>query len=152
MGDLAATKKRKRNGVDAVADAAAATKKSKKVKAPPPKEVEESEEESEDEDENEEEVEEDDEDGSEGADNSQDEDGSEASDDEQGSDLRADRVLPADATPLVPLASDSQTFDELKLSDKTMKAIGEMGFTKMTTIQRSVCFAISIAVNPDCIL
>ncbi|GJN85540.1 ATP-dependent RNA helicase [Purpureocillium lilacinum] len=137
MGDLAATKKRKRNGVDAVADAAAATKKSKKVKAPPPKEVEESEEESEDEDENEEEVEEDDEDGSEGADNSQDEDGSEASDEEQGSDLRADRVLPADATPLVPLASDSQTFDELKLSDKTMKAIGEMGFTKMTTIQRS---------------
>ncbi|PWI66918.1 hypothetical protein PCL_04424 [Purpureocillium lilacinum] len=137
MGDLAATKKRKRNGVDAVADAAAATTKSKKVKAPPPKEVEESEEESEDEDENEEEVEEDDEDGSEGADNSQDEDGSEASDEEQGSDLRADRVLPADATPLVPLASDSQTFDELKLSDKTMKAIGEMGFTKMTTIQRS---------------
>ncbi|GJN75678.1 ATP-dependent RNA helicase [Purpureocillium lilacinum] len=137
MGDLAATKKRKRNGVDAVADAAAATKKSKKVKAPPPKEVEESEEESEDEDENEEEVEGDDEDGSEGADNSQDEDGSEASDEEQGSDLRADRVLPADATPLVPLASDSQTFDELKLSDKTMKAIGEMGFTKMTTIQRS---------------
>jgi len=151
MGDLAATKKRKRNGVDAVADAAAATKKSKKVKAPPPKEVEESEEESEDEDEVEE-VEEDAEDGSEAADNSQDEDGSEASDEEQGSDLRADRVLPADATPLVPLASDSQTFDELKLSDKTMKAIGEMGFTKMTTIQRSVCFAISIAVNPDCIL
>ncbi|KAL3957112.1 hypothetical protein ACCO45_007690 [Purpureocillium lilacinum] len=136
MGDLAATKKRKRNGVDAVADAAAATKKSKKVKAPPPKEVEESEEESEDEDEVEE-VEEDAEDGSEAADNSQDEDGSEASDEEQGSDLRADRVLPADATPLVPLASDSQTFDELKLSDKTMKAIGEMGFTKMTTIQRS---------------
>lgn len=151
MGDLAATKKRKRNGVDAVADAAAATKKSKKVKAPPPKEVEESEEESEDEDEVEE-VEEDAEDGSEAADNSQDEDGSEASDEEQGSDLRADRVLPADATPLVPPASDSQTFDELKLSDKTMKAIGEMGFTKMTTIQRSVCFAISIAVNPDCIL
>ncbi|KAF7533127.1 hypothetical protein G7054_g7376 [Neopestalotiopsis clavispora] len=32
--------------------------------------------------------------------------------------------------------SNANTFDELKLSERTMKAITEMGFTKMTEIQR----------------
>ncbi|UNI18497.1 RNA helicase [Purpureocillium takamizusanense] len=139
MGDLAATKKRKRNGVDAAADAAAAaTKKSKKLKAPPSKKPEPEEEPEDEEEEEDEDEEEEEDDSAEAADSSKDdEDGSEASDEEEGSDLKNDGVVPAVATPLVPLPNDSQTFDELKLSDKTMKAIGEMGFTKMTTIQRS---------------
>lgn len=39
-------------------------------------------------------------------------------------------LLPADISP------NAQDFSELKLSDRTMQAIGEMGFTKMTEIQR----------------
>ncbi|PHH86551.1 hypothetical protein CDD83_10060 [Cordyceps sp. RAO-2017] len=48
-------------------------------------------------------------------------------------------ALPAsDGGPLLPSAApDSQTFEELKLSDKTLTAIKEMGFSKMTSIQRS---------------
>ncbi|KAL2192514.1 P-loop containing nucleoside triphosphate hydrolase protein [Corynascus similis CBS 632.67] len=34
------------------------------------------------------------------------------------------------------VSTDAQAFSELNLSEKTMKAIGEMGFTKMTEIQR----------------
>jgi ATP-dependent RNA helicase DDX18/HAS1 len=34
------------------------------------------------------------------------------------------------------VSTNAQAFSELNLSDKTMKAIGEMGFTKMTEIQR----------------
>ncbi|CAM1509345.1 Fc.00g030840.m01.CDS01 [Cosmosporella sp. VM-42] len=38
---------------------------------------------------------------------------------------------------LPPVAGvEAQSFEELNLSDKTMKAINEMGFTKMTEIQR----------------
>ncbi|GAB1312598.1 ATP-dependent RNA helicase [Madurella fahalii] len=35
-----------------------------------------------------------------------------------------------------PISTDAQAFSELNLSEKTMKAIAEMGFTKMTEIQR----------------
>ncbi|KXX81974.1 ATP-dependent RNA helicase HAS1 [Madurella mycetomatis] len=35
-----------------------------------------------------------------------------------------------------PVSTDAQAFSELNLSEKTMKAIAEMGFTKMTEIQR----------------
>lgn len=34
------------------------------------------------------------------------------------------------------VSTDAQAFSELSLSDKTMKSINEMGFTKMTEIQR----------------
>lgn len=39
---------------------------------------------------------------------------------------------------ILPGAADSQAFEHLNLSEKTMKAIKEMGFTKMTDIQRRV--------------
>ncbi|KAL2019769.1 hypothetical protein VTK56DRAFT_9213 [Thermocarpiscus australiensis] len=35
-----------------------------------------------------------------------------------------------------PVSTNAQTFSELNLSEKTMKAISDMGFTKMTEIQR----------------
>jgi len=41
-----------------------------------------------------------------------------------------DSLLPPD------ISTTAQDFSELKLSEKTMQAIGEMGFTKMTEIQR----------------
>ncbi|KAK3906145.1 ATP-dependent RNA helicase HAS1 [Staphylotrichum tortipilum] len=48
-----------------------------------------------------------------------------------------DHVLKGDGSLLPPsVTTDAQAFSELNLSDKTMKAIGEMGFTKMTEIQR----------------
>ncbi|KAK5653460.1 hypothetical protein OQA88_8946 [Cercophora sp. LCS_1] len=45
---------------------------------------------------------------------------------------------PAHIGSLLPpdIATNAQDFTELKLSDRTMKAIEEMGFTKMTEIQR----------------
>jgi len=55
----------------------------------------------------------------------------------------ADKADAADDTPahidsLLPpsIATDATDFAQLSLSDKSMKAIGEMGFTKMTEIQR----------------
>ncbi len=55
---------------------------------------------------------------------------------QSGSD-ELDSVLKGDGTLLPPsLSTDAQAFSELNLSEKTMKAIGEMGFTKMTEIQR----------------
>jgi ATP-dependent RNA helicase DDX18/HAS1 len=48
-----------------------------------------------------------------------------------------DGILKGDGSLLPPSVSTSaQAFSELNLSEKTMKAIGEMGFTKMTEIQR----------------
>ncbi|KAK4120337.1 DEAD-domain-containing protein [Parathielavia appendiculata] len=46
--------------------------------------------------------------------------------------------LPTDNGSLLapPLSTGAQSFSELNLSEKTMKAIEEMGFTKMTEIQR----------------
>ncbi|TWU70628.1 ATP-dependent RNA helicase [Metarhizium rileyi] len=127
-------KKRKRNGAAAVTDATTLSKKSKKaVKLPPPKQ------------EPEEDVEE-----------SQEDDIMKEGDEEQqaeqsGDDAEQDtdtEVVPADiddtvgdlptnGTHILPPTADSETFDQLKLSDKTMNAITEMGFTKMTAIQRA---------------
>jgi len=46
-------------------------------------------------------------------------------------------VAKGDGSLLGPsVSTDAQAFSELNLSEKTMKAIGEMGFTKMTEIQR----------------
>lgn len=48
-----------------------------------------------------------------------------------------DGILKNDGNLLPPsVTTNAQDFSELGLSEKTMKAIGEMGFTKMTEIQR----------------
>lgn len=45
--------------------------------------------------------------------------------------------LPTDSASVLPtMSNEPQKFSDLKLSDKTMQAIGEMGFTNMTEIQR----------------
>ncbi|KAL7812027.1 P-loop containing nucleoside triphosphate hydrolase protein [Trichoderma gracile] len=127
--------KRKRKQGDAAADG---TKKSKKLKNPPPAEVE-PEEEDEVEEEEDAEVEAENE-GSDDNDNDN-EDGQS----EGGSDLEDQAVtrngdgdvIPTQSAPIVSTMADSQKFEDLKLSEKTMKAIQEMGFTKMTNIQRS---------------
>ncbi|KAK1253193.1 hypothetical protein MKX07_001270 [Trichoderma sp. CBMAI-0711] len=131
--------KRKRKQGDAAADG---TKKSKKLKNPPPAEVE-PEEEDEVEEEEGAEVEAENE-GSDDNDNDNDNDNEDAKS-EGGSDLEdqaATRngdgdVIPTQSAPIVSTMADSQKFEDLKLSEKTMKAIQEMGFTKMTNIQRS---------------
>ena len=47
--------------------------------------------------------------------------------------------VPIGTGPLLPPTTHSELFRDLNLSEKTMKAIEEVGFTKMTQIQRSVC-------------
>ncbi|KAK8149574.1 ATP-dependent RNA helicase [Beauveria asiatica] len=125
-------KKRKRREVEDAAPAKTngadrISKKTKKAKKPAPEE---------------EEVEDDDE--FEGFDEEQEDvkdDEEEASSEEQAEEDEDDKAngtdLPTDTAPILPMAADAQSFDELKLSEKTMKAIKEMGFTKMTSIQKS---------------
>ncbi|KAK0758898.1 hypothetical protein N5P37_008384 [Trichoderma harzianum] len=128
-------KKRKRNKVEAAADA---TKKSKKSKNPPPPVEPEVEDEVAEEEEEEEEEEE-------AVSNEENENSNEDRESDAGSDL-ADKpaardadgdVIPNNSAPILSTLADSQKFEDLKLSEKTMKAIQEMGFTKMTSIQRS---------------
>ncbi|KAL6879262.1 P-loop containing nucleoside triphosphate hydrolase protein [Trichoderma novae-zelandiae] len=135
--------KRKRKQADAAADG---TKKSKKSKNPSPPRAEPEEEE--DEVEEEEEAQAEAEATNEGSDDDDDDDDDNANEDGQsegGSDLE-DRavardadgdVIPTQSAPIVSTMADSQKFEDLKLSEKTMKAIQDMGFTKMTSIQRS---------------
>lgn len=112
----------KTNGVDRI------SKKTKKTKKPAPEE------------------EEDDEDDFEGFEEEQEaeevETGSEEVEEEQAVASEDEETngadLPTDNAPILPMAADAQSFDELKLSEKTMTAIKEMGFTKMTSIQKSV--------------
>ncbi|OAQ65144.1 ATP-dependent RNA helicase DDX18 [Pochonia chlamydosporia 170] len=133
MGDGVA-KKRKRNGVEAVVDASAKPIKSKKAKNPPPEiEPEENDEDQVDDDMSDEEEEQSAEEGPEigsDAEDAEDGDGDDAADDTVGE-------LPTDGAPILPPTAESELFDQLKLSEKTMKAITEMGFTKMTAIQRT---------------
>ncbi|PNP57057.1 hypothetical protein THARTR1_02899 [Trichoderma harzianum] len=127
-------KKRKRNKAEAAADT---TKKSKKLKNPPlPVEPEVEDEVAEEEEEEEEE---------EAVSNEDNENNNEDGESDAGSDL-ADKptardadgdVIPNNSAPILSTLADSQKFEDLKLSEKTMKAIQEMGFTKMTSIQRS---------------
>ncbi|KAJ4286572.1 ATP-dependent RNA helicase [Collariella sp. IMI 366227] len=57
--------------------------------------------------------------------------------DNQNESAELDNISRDDGSLLPPsVATDAQAFSELNLSDKTMKAIEEMGFTKMTEIQR----------------
>lgn len=115
-------------------------KKSKKVKRVEPEEpVEES---SEDEVEEEDEEEEDNASGDEEGDDAAEE--SEDAEDENETDEVAAKVTANGDNPLedgsltLPpgVESNASNFDELKLSERTMKAIKEMGFTSMTEIQR----------------
>ncbi|KHN94955.1 ATP-dependent RNA helicase HAS1 [Metarhizium album ARSEF 1941] len=129
-------KKRKRNGAEGVANATAPPKKSK-VKSPLPKiEPEEDESDSPDNvrvskgEEKEQHSENSSDDAEEGPD-------TENAQEEEVEDDDSVGHLPTDGAPMLPPAADSETFDQLKLSEKTMKAIAEMGFTKMTAIQRA---------------
>ncbi|KKP04799.1 ATP-dependent RNA helicase HAS1 [Trichoderma harzianum] len=128
-------KKRKRNKVEAAADA---TKKSKKSKNPPPPvepEVEDEVAEEEEEEEEEEEAVSNEENGNDNEDGESDA-GSDLADKPAARDADGD-VIPNNSAPILSTLADSQKFEDLKLSEKTMKAIQEMGFTKMTSIQRS---------------
>lgn len=127
-------KKRKRNKVEAAADV---TKKSKKSKNPPPPvEPEVEDEVAEEEEEEEEEEAEVEENGNNNEDGESDA-GSDLADKPAARDADGD-VIPNNSAPILSTLADSQKFEDLKLSEKTMKAIQEMGFTKMTSIQRSV--------------
>ncbi|KAM0523019.1 hypothetical protein ACHAPE_001510 [Trichoderma viride] len=135
MAGATLNNKRKRNQTDAAADS---SKKSKKLKNPPPAEPKEDEEASEEEEDSRYEdavsnleQENDNEDGE--------------SDAGEGSDLEDNAVarnadgdvIPADSAPILSTLAESDKFEDLKLTEKTMRAIQEMGFTKMTSIQRS---------------
>ncbi|CAI6096828.1 unnamed protein product [Clonostachys chloroleuca] len=137
MGAATLNKKRKLKDAE---EAVAAPKKTKKSKVPPPV-VEPSSDEEEDEDE--EDVLSDDEDEPEENDEEEDgseEDGDEEKDEEDDGDDKDEadgEDLAQDNAPLLPPSTDSELFEDMNLSEKTMKAIKEMGFTKMTSIQRS---------------
>lgn len=129
-------KKRKRTGADAVAEEKAARRNSK-ISDPAP--AEESDEEEEVDVEEAEAVESgtgSDADAVEKTDGDNTVSGDEAAEDDQDGD---NPTLPAASAPILPPATNSESFDELNLSERSMKAITEMGFTKMTAIQRSVC-------------
>ncbi|KAL7791385.1 P-loop containing nucleoside triphosphate hydrolase protein [Trichoderma ceciliae] len=141
MDAAALNKKRKRKQADAAVDG---SEKSKKLKNPPPPpkvEPEEEDEVAEQEEEGEEEEEE--AVFNEGGDETEDVD--EDAESDGGSDLDGKAVardadgdvIPTDSAPILSTLADSQKFEDLKLSEKTMKAIQEMGFTNMTSIQRS---------------
>jgi ATP-dependent RNA helicase DDX18/HAS1 len=68
--------------------------------------------------------------------NSDEDDSAEGKTEQDGA-AELDGLLQGDGSLLGPsVSTDAQAFSELNLSEKTMKAIGEMGFTKMTEIQR----------------
>ncbi|KAJ3521636.1 hypothetical protein NM208_g13201 [Fusarium decemcellulare] len=138
--DFAGSKKRKfkdANGVKVSNGKRAAPsvpQKSKKVKRAAPEPRDEPEIESSSDEEDEDDVKDDEEESDEA-----DEDG----DEEEGEDTNDDKAedstdLPDGGKLTLPPVSgaEAQSFEELSLSDKTMKAINEMGFTKMTEIQR----------------
>ena len=144
MGSTTVHKKRKLRDSENGTDAVAATKKSKKSKDPaPPVET------SSDNDE-------DDAVSADGGMDASDEDidameedaeESEGGDLKDGDDKDAVDNLAENAAPLLPPTTTSDRFDEMNLSDKTMRAINEMGFTKMTSIQKSVSRTRSISCS-----
>lgn len=147
MAGATLNNKRKRNQTDAAAD----SKKSKKLKNPPPAEPKEDDEEASDEEEESRyedavsnlEQENDNEDGE--------SDAGEGSDlEEQAAVKNADGdVIPASSAPILSTLAESDKFEDLKLTEKTMRAIQEMGFTKMTSIQRSVRLPLQILGSND---
>ncbi|KAL2260547.1 hypothetical protein VTK26DRAFT_5414 [Humicola hyalothermophila] len=57
--------------------------------------------------------------------------------DQQNGSTELEEVPKGDGSLLPPpVTTNAQSFDELNLSENTMKAVNEMGFTKMTEIQR----------------
>lgn len=141
--DFAGNKKRKfkdANGVKATngkRSASAVSSKTKKAKRTEPEphvepEVESSNEEEED---DVEEVSDEEDEEDEDAEDDKAGDAEDAEDDEEN----ADTDLPDGGKLTLPPAvatAEAQSFEELNLSEKSMKAIKEMGFTKMTEIQR----------------
>ncbi|UKZ93421.1 ATP-dependent RNA helicase [Trichoderma asperellum] len=135
MAGATLNNKRKRNQTDAATDS---SKKSKKLKNPTPAEPKEDEEEVSEEEESRYE------DAVSNLEQENDNDGGE-SDAGEGSDLEDKPaakdtdgdVIPANSAPILSTLAESDKFEDLKLSEKTMRAIQEMGFTKMTSIQRS---------------
>lgn len=144
------TNKRKRKSTADVSSALAALKKSKsKSQDPPPKKARKEESSDDEEGEDEEDVEEDAEE-----DVEVEVEQTNGHDDEDDQDEEANgEDLPTDSIPVLPLGTNAESFEELKLSDKTMEAIKEMGFTKMTAIQKTVRIrwlpALSSATNAD---
>lgn len=135
MAGATLNNKRKRNQTDAATDS---SKKSKKLKNPTPAEPKEDEEVSEEEESRYEDAvsnleQENDNDGGE----SDAGEGSDLEDKPAAKDTDGD-VIPANSAPILSTLAESDKFEDLKLSEKTMRAIQEMGFTKMTSIQRSV--------------
>ncbi|KPM45707.1 ATP-dependent RNA helicase HAS1 [Neonectria ditissima] len=142
--DFAGSKKRKFKGSNGVEvangkrSAASVPQKTKKTKRAKPEEAEPREEleaESSDNDEDEDDAEADDDEDAEVDDNeSEDED---EDDLVKKDDANADTDLPdGGKLTLPPVGAEAQSFKELSLSEKSMKAIEEMGFTTMTEIQR----------------
>ncbi|KAH7318233.1 P-loop containing nucleoside triphosphate hydrolase protein [Stachybotrys elegans] len=131
--DATLNKKRKRIAAEAVADAAVTSKKSKKLKNPTKPQPPVDNVASDDSEDSAEEEEEDDDDEVDGE-GSGDDDEAEEGDDDDGEE---GDELPASNGPLLPPTTDSHLFEDMNLSEKTMKAIKEMGFEKMTSIQRS---------------
>lgn len=132
------TKKRKLKEAEAISNGIDSAKKSKKQPKAVPKPAEENED-LEDEDVDEEEEEEQEEQDEEEENDDEAPEDNEEDDEEEEDENENGTDLPAGLVPtLPPTAGDAASFDELKLSDKTMKSIGEMGFTKMTSIQRAV--------------
>jgi hypothetical protein len=141
--DHSISKKRKRRDAEAAAPAPSAekiSKKSKKSTKPVPTQEESSDDEEDDFggfDEEEEGTTE-----QPNGDEAAESDGNdENEEDEEDNDEEAEEngvELPTDNAPILPLSSDAQSFDQLKLSGKTMNAINEMGFTNMTSIQKTV--------------
>lgn len=145
MGD-GVTKKRKRTVAEPPVDATALSKKAKKTKKPVPKvqaKDDSDDEDDDDDDVEDEEQDEKDEDSEDDEDKDEEESDAESAEDEENDDAADDTIgkLPTDEAPVLSLSSDSELFEQLKLSEKTMKAIGEMGFTKMTAIQKVVRYA-----------
>lgn len=141
--DFTGNKKRKfkdANGVKATngkRSAPVVPQKSKKVKRTEPEPREEPKIEPSSDEEDEDEVEDNEE--SDEADEEEDDSKSGDGEEEEEEDSKEDNTDLPDGGQLTlpPVASaEAQSFEELKLSDKTMKAIKEMGFTKMTEIQR----------------
>lgn len=140
--DHSISKKRKRREAEAAAPAASAekiSKKSKKAAKPVPAQEESSDDEEDDFEGFDEEEE--DEDASEQPNGDGAAESGENDEDEEDEEAEANGVdLPSDNAPILPLSSDAQSFDQLKLSEKTMNAIEEMGFKNMTSIQKTVSF------------
>ena len=140
-------KKRKLQEVNGVPDTAVVAQKTKKAKKPAPvapREEIEDDDVSDDENllENDDDVDSDDNDEDEAEEADPETNGAAAAEEDED-DVEADGEdeLPTESGPLVPLTTDCESFEDLKLSEKTMLAIKEMGFSKMTSIQRSVGLA-----------